>query len=109
LAGCLLFFFSSSSRHTSSLRDWSSDVCSSDLSVSANPTALARIGVVVIASQPFSVSQTGATCTYALTLINRTHGAGVETGSVDKSEERRVGKECRTRWRWDSKKKESNV
>src|SRR6266496_757352 len=25
------FFFSSRSRHTSSLRDWSSDVCSSDL------------------------------------------------------------------------------
>src|SRR5204862_2130625 len=27
----LLFFFSSRRRHTSSLRDWSSDVCSSDL------------------------------------------------------------------------------
>src|SRR5438874_12343092 len=27
-----LFFFSSRRRHTSSLRDWSSDVCSSDLS-----------------------------------------------------------------------------
>src|SRR5438874_9943850 len=26
-----LFFFSSSRRHTRSLRDWSSDVCSSDL------------------------------------------------------------------------------
>src|SRR6266496_5432893 len=27
----LFFFFSSRRRHTSSLRDWSSDVCSSDL------------------------------------------------------------------------------
>src|SRR5690349_19143501 len=30
-----LFFFSSRRRHTSSLRDWSSDVCSSDLSPGA--------------------------------------------------------------------------
>src|SRR5207249_9284428 len=29
------FFFSSRRRHTSSKRDWSSDVCSSDLSVTA--------------------------------------------------------------------------
>src|SRR5690349_23269500 len=29
----VLFFFSSRRRHTSSLRDWSSDVCSSDLLV----------------------------------------------------------------------------
>src|SRR5204863_6344711 len=28
---CLFFFFSSRRRHTRSLRDWSSDVCSSDL------------------------------------------------------------------------------
>src|SRR5215471_18378124 len=33
-----LFFFSSRRRHTRSLHDWSSDVCSSDL-VSAAPTA----------------------------------------------------------------------
>src|SRR6266496_987469 len=30
---CFLFFFSSRRRHTRSLRDWSSDVCSSDLGV----------------------------------------------------------------------------
>src|SRR5690349_22712356 len=29
---CCFFFFSSRRRHTRSLRDWSSDVCSSDLS-----------------------------------------------------------------------------
>ena len=33
LATTLLFFFSSRRRHTISDRDWSSDVCSSDLSV----------------------------------------------------------------------------
>src|SRR6266496_5278511 len=31
---CCFFFFSSRRRHTRSLRDWSSDVCSSDLVVS---------------------------------------------------------------------------
>src|SRR5699024_12231298 len=30
-AGCRCFFFSSRRRHTRSKRDWSSDVCSSDL------------------------------------------------------------------------------
>src|SRR6266852_3342418 len=34
-----LFFFSSRRRHTSCYRDWSSDVCSSDLVISYNPIA----------------------------------------------------------------------
>src|SRR5204862_5122155 len=33
-----LFFFSSRRRHTRSLRDWSSDVCSSDLSIAPSGT-----------------------------------------------------------------------
>src|SRR5438034_9476786 len=33
---CLLFFFSSRRRHTRSLCDWSSDVCSSDLGGNQN-------------------------------------------------------------------------
>src|SRR5699024_11356952 len=34
---CLFFFFSSRRRHTRSKRDWSSDVCSSDLAFSVCP------------------------------------------------------------------------
>src|SRR5699024_5734635 len=34
---CLVFFFSSRRRHTRSKRDWSSDVCSSDLSSMTTP------------------------------------------------------------------------
>src|SRR5204862_2521237 len=45
-ARALLFFFSSRTRHTRSLRDWSSDVCSSDLWVAAISVAVA-IGVAV--------------------------------------------------------------
>src|SRR5690349_24254195 len=39
----LFFFFSSRRRHTRSLRDWSSDVCSSDLAPAAGvPPALTK-------------------------------------------------------------------
>src|SRR5207302_6032811 len=38
------FFFSSRRRHTRSSRDWSSDVCSSDLGLEAGGDLLQRIG-----------------------------------------------------------------
>src|SRR5215204_6771577 len=69
----LEFFFSSRRRHTRSLCDWSSDVCSSDL-----PRADRRPG------QPL---QEGAA------------GPQPREGQArGRSEERRVGKECRSRW-----------
>src|SRR6478752_9662390 len=68
----LFFFFSSRRRHTRCSRDWSSDVCSSDLSAGA-PAAAPAGGA---ASQPRAATAT------------RTR----------RSEERRVGKECRSRW-----------
>src|SRR2546421_6594897 len=69
------FFFSSRRRHTRSDRDWSSDVCSSDLEA-----------VMCIALTSASPSATP---------LSRTCSA---TCSVMRSEERRVGKECRSRW-----------
>src|SRR5699024_11628309 len=39
---CTYFFFSSRRRHTRSKRDWSSDVCSSDLSPVAVPQEVTR-------------------------------------------------------------------
>src|SRR5438874_6922524 len=48
----LFFFFSSRRRHTRSLRDWSSDVCSSDLvSLYADPT---EQGTILGAAQAFA-------------------------------------------------------
>src|SRR5699024_11966578 len=38
-----LFFFSSRRRHTRSKRDWSSDVCSSDLTLLSIPKRLVKI------------------------------------------------------------------
>src|SRR5690349_14804838 len=47
VVGC--FFFSSRRRHTSSLRDWSSDVCSSDLDGAGVPSG--RWGATLEMSQ----------------------------------------------------------
>src|SRR6267378_4743068 len=53
----VIFFFSSRRRHTRSLRDWSSDVCSSDLLDSTNLEAIrqakagAREGLCIIARE----------------------------------------------------------
>src|SRR5207249_10529277 len=68
-----VFFFSSRRRHTRSKRDWSSDVCSSDL----------QTGKEALAKYP---ADPGIRTSYALLL-----------GENERSEERRVGKECRTR------------
>src|SRR5207247_7753228 len=83
-----LFFFSSRRRHTRSTRDWSSDVCSSDLSggahtyLDADPHMYAPPEAVVIARgrQP--------------TLENLNNAV---SRRIERSEERRVGKEGRAR------------
>src|SRR5699024_11861698 len=72
------FFFSSRRRHTRSKRDWSSDVCSSDL------------------THPDLAGVTGEF--YDRT---RTVRADPQAYDTDRSEERRVGKECRTQWATD--------
>src|SRR5438093_1346455 len=68
------FFFSSRRRHTRLVSDWSSDVCSSDLSWRANLSAswyIARVRSRLM-----------------MWILLR----------WPRSEERRVGKECRSRW-----------
>src|SRR5438034_9242977 len=70
------FFFSSRRRHTRSLCDWSSDVCSADL---------AAVGGA--RRQPHEVAKA------ALLLQERERRA-----DAHRSEERRVGKECRYAW-----------
>src|SRR5215203_6353017 len=73
------FFFSSRRRHTRYWRDWSSDVCSSDL----------RLELVWPHLGPGDAGGPGA-------------------GARRRSEERRVGKECRSRWSpYHSKKKKT--
>src|SRR5438445_9587740 len=90
------FFFSSRRRHTRYWRDWSSDVCSSDLQV---PRA-ARLGEAVRRHRGEQLEELGPCL----------GGEAPEGQPLDlpRSEERRVGKECRTRGsRWRLKKQQT--
>src|SRR5216683_6966534 len=83
----IIFFFSSRRRHTRSDRDWSSDVCSSDLGAAVG--ALAR---EVVSSTDVGLP------------------LAPEGVAALRSEERRVGKECRSRWSpYHSKKKRTVI
>src|SRR5256886_11378141 len=89
------FFFSSRRRHTRFDCDWSSDVCSSDLAVDL-PAQVARMLRVSRPGPAWAVAgySEGGFCAanMALRYPHRYGFAGV------RSEERRVGKECRSRW-----------
>src|SRR5207245_4538832 len=81
------FFFSSRRRHTRCYRDWSSDVCSSDL-----------LGAFLgpLGAQESSVDVGGLGFLHARGAI---FGGGIFARPLNaRSEERRVGKECRSRW-----------
>src|SRR5437764_13589364 len=78
-----LFFFSSRRRHTRYIGDWSSDVCSSDQ------------GQVAVRPPRRGWTPSPAR---ALPSLRPCWRSG-------RSEERRVGKECRSRWSPDHKEK----
>src|SRR5438094_975639 len=71
----VLFFFSSRRRHTRSYGDWSSDVCSSDL-----------------------VGLAGFRKRLLVELADTRPAGKLKLNEEGRSEERRVGKECRSRW-----------
>jgi hypothetical protein len=51
--------------------------------VDANPNLISRTGIVVIAGQNFTVTQSGITCTYALAPVSGMPGAAPETNSFN--------------------------
>src|SRR2546430_8110373 len=93
---CFFFFFSSRRRHTRFDCDWSSDVCSSDLDLQLHiilNDALVRPAVereTIEARYPHFALWTDD-CDATAAKIEA-------LGLVCRSEERRVGKECRSRW-----------
>src|SRR2546426_4841455 len=91
------FFFSSRRRHTRLQGDWSSDVCSSDLvylALSINVYLEANVfGVFRLA-----YSRLGPTEIRILLIALNAGFAVSGVGRGVRSEERRVGKECRSRW-----------
>src|SRR5206468_5854067 len=74
------FFFSSRRRHTRSDRDWSSDVCSSDLCPKWGPS-------------PPTLRTSGPSPS-----PGEDRRPSARPSHSRRSEERRVGKECRSRW-----------
>src|SRR5438445_10775398 len=87
------FFFSSRRRHTRYWRDWSSDVCSSDLE--AQFLGRERVGRDLL----------------PVDLDDARRGRNrdlIEPVLGGRSEERRVGKECRSRWSPYHYKKKKN-
>src|SRR5947207_6136378 len=95
----MLFFFSSRRRHTRSLCDWSSDVCSSDL-IKDNNQKILDIESKINESQTQVEQLKQETATINERIANRTEILKKRAQSLqeNRSEERRVGKECRYRW-----------
>src|SRR5256886_11571093 len=90
------FFFSSRRRHTRFDCDWSSDVCSSDLfaDLFAGEWIIHSIAAVAkLLNLPKRISA-------ALFLCDNNVNVDLPTvrDCILRSEERRVGKECRSRW-----------
>src|SRR5207245_8014016 len=89
-----LFFFSSRRRHTRCYRNWSSDVCSSDLDVLdaavANSSAAAQsVNAYGMLAAEKAVEIAGHSHIIEFGLL------AILLSFIQRSEERRVGKECK--------------
>src|SRR5258705_3215772 len=98
------FLVSSRRRHTRCLSDWSSDVCSSDLvnTLFAKPDGLIwkffeeKLQKVLIRQGSQYIANPNAKVNPEFVRFYNSAAAFAE--SLYRSEERRVGKECRSRW-----------
>src|SRR3546814_1746976 len=110
-------FFKQKTAYEMRISDWSSDVCSSDLAIEQDYFKIGREFLVVtdppkhtqlkrIFSQPFTPKRVAALTDSTKALVDSEIDRFVEQGTVaivsERSEERRVGKECvstcRSRW-----------
>src|SRR5207302_2894939 len=100
-------------RHTRFSRDWSSDVCSSDLSAPQDPkrrvpvAALLEPGRHRIEHTTHGDADAVGSCPARIRAkewISLNAGMRVKAcpGSLNRSEERRVGKEGREWWVWEN-------
>src|SRR5690606_39475457 len=91
------FFFSSRRRHTRFSRDWSSDVCSSDLIAELlehTPWNENTVRILDGAGMNPTIRASEVNPLIVPLLTQVTQGEIAPA----RSEERRVGKECRSRW-----------
>src|SRR5699024_11500489 len=108
----LFFFFSSRRRHTRSKRDWSSDVCSSDLVYITSPDYFGVMsdieGIAEVAHAhgvPLLVDNAHGA---HLRFLQGEDGCSLHPMQLGRSEERRVGQEGRARraqWAWGRKRR----
>src|SRR2546430_5292320 len=90
------FFFSSRRRHTRFDCDWSSDVCSSDLALKVIQRLDAK-GVPSQQNRRILSIQNGKT-EHPRKPRQECDAPSLPRKQQHRSEERRVGKECRSRW-----------
>src|SRR5205814_4576658 len=98
-------FFSSRRRHTRCLSDWSSDVCSSDLvalgadAVRVRMMVLRQVAIMTLIGAAIGMAFAIGIGKGAASLLYEIKGYDPMVFIVStRSEERRVGKECRDRW-----------
>src|SRR3546814_7755247 len=95
LVNLFCFFFKQKTAYEMRISDWSSDVCSSDLMSIALTSYLLSLAIFVPASG-YMADRWGAKSIFRAAIVVFT------AGSILRSEERRVGKECvstcRSRW-----------
>src|SRR5690606_40183960 len=95
----LYFFFSSRRRHTRFSRDWSSDVCSSDLILGRSSPRAWPSPCSPESEPPYETTRSEPSSMNDRKLAT--------PSTVFRSEERRVGKECRCRGAPEPEKKRS--
>src|SRR3712207_9416575 len=104
----MCFFFSSRRRHTRYWRDWSSDVCSSDLFEAklkeVNEEMQKQFKEYRISEALMTVYKLfwDEFSSWYLEMVKPAYVNGeaqpIDQATYERSEERRVGKECRSRW-----------
>src|SRR5262245_65287827 len=97
---CFHFFFSSRRRHTRCLSDWSSDVCSSDLVHAECAGESGFLGLEEIEVRHRALHHPSTATSWKSIAGNSSCSSAPNSAIVSssRSEERRVGKECRVRW-----------
>src|SRR2546427_6949105 len=98
----MVFFFSSRRRHTRFDCDWSSDVCSSDLIPTPTLTGSKAAQYCAISNSfqmepAMGMMQEFREFAVKGNVVDLAVGV-IIGGAFGRSEERRVGKECRSRW-----------
>src|SRR2546429_2808287 len=92
---CFFFFFSSRRRHTRCSRDWSSDVCSSDLS---QKCPRQEVETPNLLGPPLRPEDSARSLLQEVSGRLHVRHRPSPWFLRARSEERRVGKECRSRW-----------